>query len=298
MPDVEIHWQVNSSAGCFHTAECLLRGEPLQSEALAEAFAPLVDRLRPIIDASGLPAGTFLTHLVPLSAQLESNRPLATALLAKTFGPRNGEGYLSQLTNLLSEFERTYEQHVPSPAEQLAESAAGLRQHWNAWGQTMLAGIAQLIEPEAIVESARVLLLSPVCSGGGRAYFLYNSVGIEVVATEPTGQLLEIVRLCWLIAQLNADLPMYQGEIHRDRLVEIVPLAMLPAALTAASELGLTKCDKATLSVALENWVRVSSELNSTSDPLWNWWETYIKRKPRWPVALAALDKLLRADEA
>ena len=37
-------------------------------------------------------------------------------------------------------------------------------------------------------------------------------------------------------------------------------------------------------------------DVDATAPVVWNWWETYIQRKPRWPVALAALDKLLREE--
>jgi hypothetical protein len=158
-----------------------------------------------------------------------------------------------------------------------------------------MAGIGQLIEPEVVVPSATVLLVAPVCDGGGHAYFLYNSVGIEVVEQDPVPALPEIVRLCWLIAQLNADLPMYQGEIHRDRLIEIVPLAMIPATLAAAAGLDLARCDPPTTELAVGAWACGVSDAASTSALLWSWWEAYLDRKPPWPVALAALDELLRA---
>ena len=48
-----------------------------------------------------------------------------------------------------------------------------------------------------------------------RAQLFYNSACIEAVDGEPVAGLSEVLRLAWLVSQLNADLPMYRGEIHR-----------------------------------------------------------------------------------
>jgi len=268
---------------------------PLQDEELTEAFSPLVDRLDRLVDAIGIPRAVFLSHLVPLSSQLDSNRPLATALLAKTVGPQKGQASLSQFTDLLTEFESTFQRVAPLSADELASSAHPLRRDWPAFGPTMLAGIGMIVEPEIIVDSATVVLVPPVGGGGGRAYFLYNAVSIEVqqagAAAEPA--LPEIVRLCWLISQLNAELPMYQGEIHRDRLVEIVPLAMIPVALAAAAQIGQARIDEPTVIRAVDTWMPNIDGAPSTGSVLWKWWEAYSTRKPRWTVALSALNELL-----
>ncbi len=105
-----------------------------------------------------------------------------------------------------------------------------------------------------VVESADVFLLQPVLGGGGRAYTLYNAVGIEAVLANPVPSLPEIARLGWLWTQLNLDLPTFQDQVGRDRLREIGPLATLPPLLAAAEEVELVRFNRETLAAALAAW--------------------------------------------
>jgi hypothetical protein len=182
-----------------------------------------------------------------------------------------------------------------------------------------------------MVPNADVVLVYPAYGGGGRAHLLYNSVRIEAVLTNPVPELPEIVRLAWLLAQLNIDLPAFSENLRPQRRNKIAQLAMLPATLQAAEEVELARCDPAAIRLALKVWnvgaSRVLTEGQNEMSPqpassdwgleeattfnpsncsadavqdqgeltsvLFEWWQTYVESRPRWPTALAALDRML-----
>jgi len=157
----------------------------------------------------------------------------------------------------------------------------------------MLREIGRLADAQLLVERAEVLLVEPVMGGGGDSHLLYNSVRIEGVLANPDDRLPETLRLAWLLSILNLDLPMFSERIHRDRLDDVGPLAMLPVVLTAAETVELARCDAATLALAMTAW-RASDAANpSAVDTVLNWWQTYTASRPSWAVALAALDEML-----
>jgi hypothetical protein len=82
----------------------------------------------------------------------------------------------------------------------------------------------------------------------------YNSVRLEAVLVNPVAELPEIVRLGWLLSQLNSDLPVFQGELTRAQVERAARLALVPVALAAAAEVELAACDPATLARALDVW--------------------------------------------
>jgi hypothetical protein len=152
--------------------------------------------------------------------------------------------------------------------------------------------VARLTESDLLVSQADVILVQPVQGGGGAAHWNYNSVRIETVLANPVEQLPEVVRLGWLLAQLNMDLPKFQGDMRRDALAEIGPLAMIPPVLAAAQEVELARCDLPTLAAALKAWQTGPAE----PGVLIEWWDTYQTARPAWTVALGALARLLAGD--
>jgi hypothetical protein len=133
---------------------------------------------------------------------------------------------------------------------------------------------------------------------------LYNLVLLEAVLANPIASLPEVVRLGWLVAQLNLDVPQFQGELRRERALALGGLAMLPVVLSAGEDVELCRCDETTLAQALAAW-QVQGASNSGAEQgsgpehcqlaavLANWWDTYGASRPKWPVAVAALDRML-----
>ena len=68
---------------------------------------------------------------------------------------------------------------------------------------------------------------------------------------------------------------------------------MLPATLRAAEDLGLARFDPALFARAIDAWNLAAPPDVALDEILVRWWETYTASRPRWDVALAALDRML-----
>ena len=185
---------------------------------------------------------------------------------------------------------------MPDVLAELEARGQPLRQQWEARGPGLLAALARLLEPDVIPVQAKVILIHPLFGGDGRAYIPYNSVRCEAILADPDPRLPEILRLAWLIAQLNCDLAKFQGNLRRDEVLRAAALAMIPVVLAGAEELEIVQSSPATLKLAIEAW-RIPNLTNASSaegvvSALLQWWETYQTSRPAWQIALAALSKM------
>jgi hypothetical protein len=305
----EVRWLASASASCYHAVELLQRTGHLNDVKLESALRPVLRNLADFLADASLPSERFMEHAVPLSVGIHGARQLAAAILTKVAGPRRNAQWEPRLAGILQQMESQFHEVVPGLVDELALRAAPLREQWDARGPGLLTQIARLTEPILVVPAADVVLVQPLEGGGGRPHLLYNSVRIEAVLANPVAELPEVARLAWLISQLNADLPMHQGDLQRSRLNEVAALAMLPVALAAAEEVELARNDKRGLILAIESWylpLQAASPADGSdaeasrmkgpleiADTLASWWRTYLDGKPPWNVALAALDRML-----
>ena len=144
-------------------------------------------------------------------------------------------------------------------------------------------------------EFAEIVLVAPYAGGHGRAHPAQNRVTLEAVLVNPLPELPEAVRLAWLVCQLNSDVPRFADVLPAGRGAAAFALAMLAPALAAAETVELARCDEGTIESALDGW-RLREELPAdAATRLWGWWNTWLDKSDRWPVAVAALDRLIDA---
>jgi hypothetical protein len=153
--------------------------------------------------------------------------------------------------------------------------------------------MSDLTSAELFVDRADVILVEPLQGGGGAAHPPYNSVRIEAMLANADDHLAEVLRLAWLLAQLQLELPAYSEHLSFHRRAEICRLSMLPAVLVAGEQVELTRFNAETLALAIESWRvwkdRAAAEVAAT---LMTWWQIYTDSRPPWPVALGALDRM------
>jgi hypothetical protein len=284
----EARWIASVTASALHAAECLLGGTVPADVKLAAAIASEAQALGSELSAAGWDAATFFAQAIPLSARCDTPRQLAEGVLTRLWGPHHGQS-TDVLTRRLTTLTAALCTAMPDIVDELELRSGPLRDQWEARGPGLLITLRQFTEPDVVVDSADVLLVQPLLGGAGRGYPTYNTVTLEAVLVNPVAALPEVVRLGWLWAQLNLDLPKYQDHVGRDRLATIGPLALVPPALAAAQEVELARCDAGTVALALDTWRTevVAPEL------LLEWWTTYEATSPSWGVALGALDRML-----
>ncbi len=288
---VELRWVASSAASCFHVAAALARGvSPAQPEAFA-AFQEPVAALSGAIESLEVPAWKFFDRLVPLAASYDDNRLLAEAVLSKVGRTSAATAVAGEFAGLFSDLKRVQAKSQPKLLDELELRAGPLREQWEGRGPGMLAGIRRLTDPNILVERADVLVVYPMAGGGGTAHLAHNVVSIEAVLANPSRQLPEIVRLAWLIGQLNLDLPRHSESLQNSR--RVAALAMIPPALAAAQDVELVQDDPATLALALQIWQPAGGDESSVAECLGLWWKTWLQTRENWPAALAALEQML-----
>lgn len=293
---MELRWKVSDSASCFHAAAMLAVGRSLVDTKLASALQAPVAGFIAECGHLGCDGAQLLDLLAMLGVDVDSNHQLATLALTKLQGIRPSESSVAGLARQITALEHAYLHIRPEIAEELALRSQPLRAQWEARGPGLLTQLANLTEPPLIAAGATVAIVQPVLGGFGAALIPSNLVRFEGVIADPLPQLPETVRLGWLLAQLNLDLPMFHDHLPRDRVFELGRMAFLPAILTAAEKVELVHDVERLLPATLAAW-----ELSEQLAPaLLAWWDTYCISKPAWAVALAALDAMLctEADKA
>jgi hypothetical protein len=295
-------------------------GWQLVDTRMGSALAEPVESLVRVLDGMSLARRDFWSHVIPLSATIDSNRQLAEVILRKLVGSsRLTQISTEPLVGAMTDLERAAVRAVPELLDELQLRSGPLREQWEARGPGLLTLIGQKTDEQLIPASAQVVLVSPVLGGGGKAHLPYNSASLEAVLINPHPQLPEVLRLGWMLAQLNHDLPVHSELIHRRSLPWISQLAMLPPTLLAAEELELARFDPPTMQLAIRAWGIATAEsiaagpAAARAEPtpasqspaaladadlvsiVSAWWETYCASRTAWGVALAALDRMLES---
>jgi hypothetical protein len=286
----EPRWIAGVTASALHAAECLLRGDAAADARLSAAFVGEAQQLGAELAAAGLPPQAFFAQAIPLSAHCDIPRQLAEGVLSKLLGPQHAHKS-DTIARRLTTLSAAFCDALPGAADELELRSGPLREQWEARGPGLLAMLRRLTEPELIADSADVLLVQPLLGGSGAAYPPYNTLALEAVLANPVASLPEIVRLGWLWAQLQFDLPKFSERIGPDRLAQIGPLALVPPTLAAAQEVELAPLTAASVALALDTWA--TREFVAPAEVLWEWWTTYEATNPSWSAALGALDRML-----
>jgi hypothetical protein len=292
---INLRWIASVSASCLHAADAFVRGNPLVDSRVTAAVSAPASGLRDEILASPLPPQRFWRQLLSLAHQIENNRELAAVAIRKTVGSSIAlEPLANRIAGWLTTLEKEMQAAIPGMVDELDLRSRPLRELWDARGPGLLHSVAQLTDERLLVENAEVVLVLPVLGGGGAGHLSNNSVRIEAVLTNNLPQLPEVVRLGWLLAQLNCDLPMFSESISADRLPAVAQLALLPPVLQAAETVEWSAFNPQTVADALAAWHLDLPTDPDMADSLLVWWQTYQETRPDWKTALAALDRMIQ----
>jgi hypothetical protein len=292
---LELRWIGGISVSCLHAACAVAAGRKLVDPLLEAALAEPVKELIAATGIAGERQNQLLVHLAANSGGIENNNQLAEVALVKTLGRgQASEGAIRELAYAIANIENALLKARPGLVDELLMRGEPLRQQWEARGPGLWRYIGQRTEPGLLVEQADVFLVLPVLGGGGAAHWQYNSVRIEAVLANPIHELPEVLRLAWLLSQLQLDLPIYAETISPAKWQVIAPLIMIPVVLLAAEEVELARYDLRTLALAVEQWTGVTSDIAAAqAKTLDAWWQAYHAARPRFPVAFASLAEML-----
>ncbi len=296
-----LHWLANWAASAIYAADCLRRQLPVVDAPWLEILREPANRLARAIASSDLPAERVWSQLLAVGAHAEVSRHLVEVALLKIVGKHHAAPHLDRLADRLHALDRALKAAQPQLLDELRLRTQPLQEQWEARGPGMLKALGRFTDPDLLPPAADVVLVPPLLGGGGRAFAGGNVIVFEAVLAYPFPNLPEVVRLGWLVSQLNLELPRYQGDLNRERAAELGAWGMSAASLDAAQEVELTSCDLPTLQFALQAWRTGApgdpSSAPIVADKLLRWWQTYREDHPSWPIALRALDMLLETEE-
>lgn len=293
---MELRWTASLSASCFHIVDAVRRKLPLIDERLNESVVPTAQQFIAELENASLPVPRLLRNFAAWSARIENNTELVQTVVSKSQSLVSRDHPLvSRLAGRVADLENAFRKVFPKVAEELPLRARPLREQWDARGPGLIRQIGLGTDERLIVPNADVILVQPVLGGGGASHLLVNSVRIEAMLVNPVPELPEVLRLGWLLSQLNNDLPIFGENVPADRLALIAPLAMLPTTLAAGEVVELCTVSIESIGKALQAW-RPALPANVDMAPLlFDWWETYRETRPQWSVALSALDRMIVA---
>ena len=304
-PAMQLIWKTSEPASAMHAAAMLAEGATLVDPLLSDLLDPQIEEFTQTLAHLGT------TPLIAMMARLtaagcEANRPLAEQAIAKVRGlaavrEPDVTALATWATHWKSSYQQYHRQRSKRPLEDELQLRLGpLRSQWEARGLGMMRQFAQLTEPWLVAPQAEVVVVLPAVGGHGVAHLPANLVAFEAMLTNVDDSLPEVVRLAWLVAQLQFDLPAMAEQISPGRLESLAKLATLPPLLASAEQVELTRFDTLTLTQSLQAWRIVGGEPEAASRDanqlallLETWWQTYQTGNTGWVAAVAALEQML-----
>jgi hypothetical protein len=294
---MNLRWLASVPASCFHAAEAWQHQPTVVDPTLSVALTEPAEALHRALREEHIPPEAFWSHVVPLAAGNLGMKELAEVTLTKILGRNEVPPRLGRFQGLLADLMRAFTAALPDLQSVLTARIGPLRQRWTCHGGGLLAGVANWTEPDVLVEDAAVVLVHPTRGGGGVAHMAYDLARLEAVPTDPVPELPEVLRLAWLLAVLNLNVPRYSEGITPRRLPTVAGLATTPVVLSAAEGIGLATCDEETMALAVRAWLPPGAGEGAWQTSLKEWWEVYRTMRLPWADALKALDRLLEAGE-
>ena len=204
------------------------------------------------------------------------------------------------LLDLTDRVESTVREIAPQLDEQLRLRIGPIQQHWDGYGNAILAHLHRMIGLPRRSGSLTILAVQPLVEGDGQACPPARTLFIEALLTNVLPDLPEILRLAWLVSHISTwpdtiDPRFETGNsrmssvLRQRRFRDIQSLALIPAILAAAEIVEIARCDHATIALALDQFSPRQPESADLANVLMHWWETLLQTKPDWSVALTAL---------
>lgn len=290
---MQTRWKASFAASSMHAVLCREQGFPAADNELAQLVDEPAEILIAALQDNNLDIISTLCVFESLASEFDNNRQLVEVTLKRLGGSRT-EHVVSQLASAIGTVEANLLRIRPELVDELALRGRPLQEQWQARGPGLLYQLSRLTEESFIAPSAEVVLVTPWVGGYGRADPRTNRVLIEAVLANRHDDLPEVLRLGWLLAQLQADVPTYGESVSAGRLEELAALATLPAILAAAQEVEWATCNAATIARALECWY---PDALPSADRLAQWWQAYQSGSTSWAVAWRALEPLLGKTE-
>jgi len=295
---IQLAWKPIKKLAAVHLAYCAATHDLLTVFRMPENRSRVV-LLGVLVKELVMPEDRVWELIFQLSPDCPGNDDLAQRLCVRCLRSEERSGTIvSRISSSLREAELAFSSEYPDYAHEILLRQRPLQEQWEAFGPGLLHQIGNLLGEGLLVQNADVCLVPPVSGGFGWAHLHTNRCHIEAVLTNPDAELTEVLRLAWLVSQLDFERPQFSDRINAFHLRRVAGLAMLPPVLVAAEHLGLSRLTTETLHRAIELWrlQPAGPKALAMAEVLMVWWETARLSQADWALALTGLDRML-ADE-
>jgi hypothetical protein len=302
---MHLTWKPNRSTSALHTAEaCWKLPQRLTDPAILEAMGPFARRLGIWISDLGVPnPQTLWDSLIATGAVIESNEELAQCVLSRSGRHGLSHTHTRSLAELVTDIEAAFIRLVPKYMDQIPLRLRPLQEQWLGFGQGLMTQCRRTTGLHGSNNRCSVIGVQPVLGGFGKCHWEHNLVRIEAVLTNPNPEIPEVVRLAWLLAQLEAashgtTYPSISDASNPDIPIawttwEWIPLAMVSPILVAAHDMELMRFDPHAIDLALEHWhleIPAHGPLRSELPQLlFRWWQSATAANNPWNESLQIL---------
>ena len=298
---MELTWKQSVDLSAYHLAWCFAYLPDRVPPSAQQDLERCCHELSHLVANLGVADVAFWDALFTLSPECPSNTQLSERIVRRLVGGANTSSQASELAGQFSNLKAAFGSFRPNAEEELRLRAQPLQQLWQAYGPGLLAQLRNLVAPDIIVSRAEIILVQPAAGGFGHAHLSTNRIHFEAVLTNPNEEIPEVLRLAWLLSQLDLERPVYSELINRHRLGRVAGLALVPAVLEASGNLGISTLSESHLEQAIEAWLSPFKTPKSKAAPapnllapvIMSWWETWRANPSDWRVALTGLDRML-----
>ncbi|MFN9604369.1 MAG: hypothetical protein ACK6A7_13115 [Planctomycetota bacterium] len=296
---MQVTWKPNLSTSALHVAEASWQtpDRVTDPEVLA-TMQPYADRLgRWVADHFPGDQQPFWSTLISTGSTIDSNRELASAVLGLHGRSDLDATQASLLAGLITDVEAAFRGLFPKYVEQSAFRFRPLQEQWLGYGRGLMTQWNRTAKRNSMIDACIVIGMQPVLGGFGKSHPDRDMVRIEAVLTNARPELPEVIRLGWLISQLNPHTEGFFEPVASESTTHLIALATLVPTLAAGQEIELTRCDVTTVSAAIEQWLPSHSTERETptelASLLLEWWHSPVRVASDWAAATHILAKQL-----
>lgn len=297
---VKVKWRAQPRLSAIHAAYVVATSRRCSDVKTEAAIAPAVTEINQRLLSASLDIAAFWQRLmIEAAADQEDRVACEIAVRASGCSELQLDSTTAAVVNRIGECRVVIAGHFPKLNEQLALRGRPLIERYDAYGPGLLRGVADFVwdnSPPKDWWPPRFdgVLVQPMLGGDGG----YDADGqrfwIEAMLTDVDPKVPEYLRIVYLLTSAAIDLHT-RGKSGEHSISLPWSLAAVPIVLTVAAELGLIAADPLPIETACRLWHLGDS---TTAQTVAAWWIPQRPSRPPLPVALKALDRMLRAPQA
>lgn len=292
-PACELIWHYDQQVIAARALVATLQNERLKHRDLEYGLQKLVDRW-----LEWLPPDShrlLVNKLVPVAAQAEDFHHWAELTAMEVYGEHPEPETVGRFDAVLSEAMDIVDEHVIPVDEGATLESSPLRDRWRRDAREYLDALIELTDEHIVPERAFIYLIPTLTGEVAKTYPLEDIIEVEAEQSTALTELPYVIRLGWLVAQLNMNELSPELELPEEKLDLLKRLALVPVTLSASEAVGWCVCHENTIEQAAQTWLGKRKELTKpTIEALDAWWEVYRERRPPWKSALTALHRMLK----